>query len=100
MNLKKISKIAMTGVAAASLVGLSTQAFAGAHKNMEKCYGVVKAGKNDCGVAGKHSCAGQAKTNAGSDEWVMVPTGLCDKLEGGSITAVKATAKPAAEGDS
>ena len=28
----------------------------------EKCYGIAKAGKNDCAAAnGSHSCAGQAK---------------------------------------
>lgn len=51
----------------------------------EKCFGVVKAGKNDCGAKdGSHSCAGQASTDAGANEWVYVPEGLCDKLAGGS----------------
>ncbi len=53
----------------------------------EKCYGVVKAGMNDCGNAsGTHSCAGMAKKDADSGEWVYVPKGLCDKLAGGSTT--------------
>ncbi len=53
----------------------------------EKCYGVVKAGKNDCAnAAGTHSCAGQAKKDADGGEWVYVPKGLCDKLAGGSVT--------------
>ena len=56
----------------------------------EKCYGVVKAGHNDCGNAGKtHSCAGQASVDGAGDEWVSLPTGTCDKLAGGSLTPVK-----------
>lgn len=51
----------------------------------EKCYGVVKAGNNDCGSAdGAHSCAGQAAADNDPNEWVAVPAGLCDKLAGGT----------------
>lgn len=50
---------------------------------MEKCFGVVKAGKNDC-KAGAHSCAGHAAKDGGADEFVKVPAGLCDKLVGGT----------------
>ncbi|MDX1975231.1 MAG: DUF2282 domain-containing protein [Rickettsiales bacterium] len=50
----------------------------------EKCYGVVKAGKNDCSSKdGKHGCAASAKENASPNEWVYTPKGLCDKLVGG-----------------
>jgi uncharacterized membrane protein len=49
----------------------------------EKCYGVVKAGKNDCQTA-TGSCAGSAKRDAQSDAWVYVPAGTCDKIVGAS----------------
>ena len=49
----------------------------------EKCYGVVKAGHNDCATK-TTSCAGSAKTDAQKDAFVMVPKGLCDRLVGGS----------------
>jgi uncharacterized membrane protein len=53
---------------------------------MEKCYGVAKAHKNDCASkAGKHSCAGQAKTDRNSNDWIKTPKGLCDKLVGGTV---------------
>lgn len=53
---------------------------------MEKCYGVAKAGKNDCkSMTGKHSCAGQASVGGAGDEMVSLPKGTCDKLEGGSL---------------
>lgn len=51
----------------------------------EKCYGVVKASKNDCQTA-TGSCAGTAKRDAQPDSWVYVPAGTCDKLVGGSTT--------------
>lgn len=49
----------------------------------EKCYGVAKAGKNDC-AAGAHSCAGQSTKSHDSASYVYVPAGICAKLAGGS----------------
>lgn len=51
---------------------------------MEKCFGIVKAGMNDCGNA-SHNCSGEAKINNDKHEWVYVPQGLCKKIVGGSI---------------
>lgn len=53
--------------------------------DMEKCYGVVKAGQNDCAAMG-HSCAGKAAKDGGG-EWVFTPKGLCAKLVNGTTTA-------------
>jgi uncharacterized membrane protein len=49
----------------------------------EKCYGVAKAGKNDCAGAA-HACAGQSKTDGGK-EFVQLPKGTCERLVGGSL---------------
>ena len=51
----------------------------------EKCYGVAKAGQNDCGTA-RHSCAGKSTKDNASDEWKYVPTGTCQQM-GGKTTA-------------
>jgi uncharacterized membrane protein len=48
----------------------------------ERCYGIVKAGKNDCANA-KHSCATQSTDSGDSTEWLMLPKGLCKKIVGG-----------------
>ncbi len=68
----------------------------------EKCYGVVKAGANDCANAAKtHSCAGHAATDADGGEWLALPTGVCEKLAGGSLepkTAMLDKAADAVEG--
>lgn len=51
---------------------------------MEKCMGVVKAGKNDCGTS-KHACAGMATVDGDAEEWVYVPKGACEKIAGGVV---------------
>ena len=51
----------------------------------EKCFGVSKAGKNDCQTA-TSSCAGTSKKDAQVDAWLSVPKGVCGKIVGGSLT--------------
>jgi uncharacterized membrane protein len=72
-------------IASALAVALALPSAAQAQGNLEKCYGVAKAGKNDCQTA-KSSCAGTSKTDSQADAWVSVPKGTCDKLVGGKLT--------------
>ncbi|MGH6932386.1 MAG: BufA1 family periplasmic bufferin-type metallophore [Dongiaceae bacterium] len=69
--------------ALAAVLSLSTAGIARAAEN-EKCYGIAKAGKNDCQTA-THSCAGTATTDAAGDSWVYVPAGTCEKIVGASL---------------
>jgi uncharacterized membrane protein len=49
----------------------------------EKCYGVAKAGQNDCSSKdGSHSCAGQATVDNDKNEWKHVAKGTCVKAGG------------------
>jgi len=64
----------------------ATPTFAADKPDMEKCYGVTKAGKNDC-AGPAHACAGQSKTDASGKDWVSLPKGTCDKLANGSLAA-------------
>ena len=73
-------------IAAALAAALAVPVAAQAQGNMEKCYGVAKAGKNDCQTAAS-SCAGTSKKDAQSDAWISVPKGTCDKIAGGKLTA-------------
>ena len=81
----------------ATLVGLSTLAAAStqaavpdAPKAWEKCAGIAKAGKNDCGALdGSHACGGYAKKDNLDTEWVYVPEGTCEKITGGVVAKVK-----------
>ncbi|MBI2379590.1 MAG: DUF2282 domain-containing protein [Gammaproteobacteria bacterium] len=82
-NLIKQTALAMACVAAVA-TALPAQA---AKPGMEKCAGIAKAGKNDCGTS-KHSCAGQAAQDGNAEEWVYVPTGACEKIVGGSLKAM------------
>lgn len=50
----------------------------------ERCYGVVRAGRNDCGTA-KHACAAAAARDADAEEWLLLPAGTCSKIVGGQV---------------
>ena len=75
---------ALAGVCAMTATTASAAGKAKAGK--EKCYGVAKAGQNDCAsLDGSHSCAGQAKTDKDANEWKYVAKGTCEKV-GGKLT--------------
>jgi len=95
----KIITSAISAVLALGVAGASTSALAanqetkqdmsqmmGGMKGMEKCYGIAKAGQNDCGTA-SHGCAGESKVDGDKEAWLAVPTGLCNKIVGGSTKA-------------
>lgn len=56
--------------------------------DMAKCYGINAAHKNDCKSPG-HSCAGQDTKARDPNAFVAVPTGLCEKISGGSTKPAK-----------
>ena len=72
-------------IAAALSTALLMGAAAQAQSNVEKCYGVAKAGKNDCQTA-TSSCAGTSKKDAQADAWLSVPKGTCEKITGGRLS--------------
>jgi uncharacterized membrane protein len=55
----------------------------------EKCYGVSKAGKNDCQTANS-SCAGTSKRDGQGDAWLYMPKGSCERLVNGALQPKKA----------
>ncbi len=76
--------------ALASVLAIGAAAPALANADKEKCYGIAKAGKNDCANAsGTHSCAGQAKTDNAPDEWKYVAKGSCEKMGGKTMAPKK-----------
>ena len=88
----KNQALVSSALAAALSLGLVAQAQA-EDKAKEKCYGVVKAGQNDCSnLSGSHSCAGQAKTDMDVNEWKYVAKGTCKDLKGLSAEEAKAKA--------
>jgi uncharacterized membrane protein len=51
----------------------------------EKCYGIAKAGKNDCASTGSNSCAGTSRVDADPRAWIYVPAGYCERIVDGSL---------------
>ncbi len=85
-------------VASLVTLGLSSTALAVPNQpeSWEKCAGIAKAGKNDCGALdGSHGCSGQSTVDNRDSEWVYVPQGSCEKISGGIIAAVKLAKVPA-----
>jgi uncharacterized membrane protein len=84
----------ITASALASLMalGLASNVVAQDKAAKEKCYGIAKAGQNDCAnLSGSHSCAGQSKVDNGPEEWKYVAKGTCGAMKG--MTADEAKAK-------
>jgi len=72
---------------------LATAAIAQVHPEAptyehERCYGVAKAGMNDCGFTG-HDCGGTVKTDSDPAAWIYVPKGTCLKISGGALSPPK-----------
>lgn len=60
-----------------------------------QCYGVSKAGENNCAsTAGTHDCGSKATTNYDGQDWKYVAKGTCEKM-GGQLKAFKGQGKPA-----
>lgn len=90
MKAKNLLELALTTAVALSLnnsVALAAEKTK-PDVTMEKCYGIAKAGKNDCGTAA-HACSGQSQKDGDPAEWLYLPIGTCDKMIGGSKQAVK-----------
>lgn len=94
-------KSALAGVLALGVTGVTAGAYAGGmmgnpvakSKKMmaegyQPCFGVNAAYKNDCQSPG-HSCAGQDSKARDPSAFVLLPAGLCAKIEGGHVKSMK-----------
>lgn len=70
---------------------LTTQAVAKSNCPVEKCYGIAKKMKNECGTP-RHACAAQAKTNNDRADWIFVMKGNCKMITGGHLHPPKSSA--------
>lgn len=59
----------------------------------EHCYGVAKAGENDCKAGAGTTCAGTAKMDYQGNAWKKVPAGTCTSIKTpngmGSLTPIE-----------
>ncbi len=85
-NTLVIAAIALGAIASGAAVAAEKQ-------DMEKCYGVSMAGKNDCAAGAGTSCAGTAKADYQGNAWKYVAKGTCTSIKtprgAGSLTPVK-----------
>jgi uncharacterized membrane protein len=86
--------ILSSALASALAMGVLSSAHAADAPAKEKCFGIAKAGQNDCAnLSGTHSCAGQNKTDMGADEWKYVAKGTCASMGGKSADEAKGMMK-------
>ena len=83
MNHQTRIQAAVAGIVALGFASLVAAQPVVQKAGTEKCYGVAKAGQNDCATAsGTHGCAGQAKTDNNADDWKYVAKGTCESIGG------------------
>lgn len=83
----QLVKAAVAGAIAAGFVGAASVQAGPAETPKfaaEKCFGIVKAGKNDCQTSAS-ACAGTSKKDNQPDAWIYVPKGTCEKISGASL---------------
>ena len=82
-------RLLITSAIAAAVAGTALVAQAQPAKEpsfkAEKCYGIAKAGKNDCASTGANSCAGTSKADADPRAWIFVPAGYCERIVKGTL---------------
>ena len=82
---KGLITAAVTGLVAMHQIAALAQPAEEPKYDNEKCYGIAKAGKNDCAANG-HACQAHARQDGNGNEWIYVPAGTCERLVGGSLT--------------
>ncbi|MEM9311240.1 MAG: DUF2282 domain-containing protein [Pseudomonadota bacterium] len=55
-------------------------------RGIERCYGVVAKGMNDC-ATDKHACAGVARADRDPSDWIYVARDSCKQIAGGRTDA-------------
>jgi uncharacterized membrane protein len=73
--------VACAFAGALGLVASGQSAQAADEGDKEKCYGVAKAGENDCAAGKGTSCAGTSKVDYQGNAWKLVPKGTCTTME-------------------
>ena len=77
---------------AAAAVASAAQAQNAPAKPMEKCYGISKAGKNDCKAGPGTSCSGSSTRDYQGNAWKLAPRGTCTSIKtpkgNGSLSAI------------
>jgi uncharacterized membrane protein len=94
MESKPLAAITSLACAAGIALALAVPAQAGPPAPArEKCYGIAKAGANDCAAGPGTTCAGTSTRDYQGDAWKLVDAGTCEKIRTpkgpGSLTPVE-----------
>ena len=93
MNKQATIQAAVAGLLAVGFAASVAAQAVAPKEGTEKCFGVAKAGQNDCAnLSGSHTCAGQAKVDKDAGEWRYVAAGTCKQLGGMTAEEAKAAA--------
>lgn len=85
--MRNLNTLLVSAVSSTLALGLMSGVSQAAEKiEMEKCYSIVKAGKNDCQTSSS-ACAGTAKKDGQKDAWLYMPKGSCEKIVGGMLAS-------------
>lgn len=68
-------------IAGAFAAAFAAQIAPATAQDMEKCFGVALAGKNDCAAGAGTTCAGTSKVDYQGNSWKLVPAGTCTTME-------------------
>lgn len=82
----KMITAAVLALTAGGMVASANSVAADKTTEMEKCFGVAKAGRNDCATA-TSSCAGTSTQDRQRDAYIAIPKGTCSKIAGGTLSA-------------
>lgn len=93
MNTATLARIAGLAATTAFAAGVAASPAAAQKAPMEKCYGIAKAGQNDCAAGAGTSCAGTSTRDYQGDAWKLVKKGQCEKIRTpkgtGSLSPIK-----------
>ena len=92
--MKTVTIASAAAVLSALSAGAALAAPVKPQPNMDKCYGIALAHKNDCAAGPGTSCAGTSRVNYQGNAWKYVAKGTCTKISTpkgpGSLTPKKA----------
>ena len=79
-KLKSASAMALAGAFSMAMT-VATTSGAAAANDKEKCYGISKAGENDCAAGPGTTCAGTSTIDYQGNAWKLVKKGTCASVE-------------------
>lgn len=74
------SSMKTIAVASAMAAALAAQTAPAAAQAKEKCYGVSRAGQNDCAAGPGTTCAGSSRVDYQGNAWTLVDAGTCTRI--------------------